>query len=206
MSTVRSNVFCLVLLLLATPVSMAKTGHSEFGPVVGLSLPFDKIGGKVSNGAGVIAGLSGLYRFDQGDFRTLALEYGMDYSLATALFKEVTLQGRSGRFWETIGILSFGGGLRKFLGEGSFSPFLGLRPGFYFAHGFSTSFRDRFNNPLPNPGSPKHFNFGFRIPLGVSWKPTFRWDIGIGLQLDLIIRSAGVIPGVSFPVSVRMSF
>lgn len=181
--------------------------HSEFGPVLGFAIPFDEVQGQQSHQPGLTVGLEGLYQFDKGDFRGWAFDYGLNYTLAANVrFSNVPFSGVTGRFSENLGILNLGGGIRYFLSESAWRPFLGVRPGFYFFHRFGTSFRDRFGNPLPNPNLGNNFNFGLKFPLGLSWKPSFRWDLSFGFQVDVIFRNAGAIPGITFPLTVKIAF
>lgn len=201
-----------IILILASSVTYSANafalGRFAIGPEAGFSYQTnrDPTGSHIEGAPGFGFGLSGIYEFDR-EFSRVAIDYAITVLRNIGFcYRDVTIEGVTGTYRESILAFNWLFGGRYYFGRDKWRPYAGLGLGFQYMRRSSTSYRDQFNEPLPNPPVQSHFNIAIVPQGGIEYRPTFRWAIGVGLRTMLAIRSSGVIPGVYVPISVHVAF
>lgn len=201
------KVFCLLLVITISPPLWAG-GRFALGPQLGFSLQShrDPTGQKLAWAPGLPFGISGVYEFSN-DLKNFALTYSLGYSLLSGLtYRQTTIGGITGTYREKLGLFQWLFGGRYYFTSSQWRPFAGLDLGFQYFRRRSVEFRNRFNTVVPTPNHSNHWNFVLAPELGIEFRPTFRWAIGISLKTPLAIRSSGIVPGIQIPLTVHIAF
>ncbi len=200
----------LLSLLFLLPQAVEAKNRFALGPEFGFSFQSHRDpGGHLSWAPGLPIGIAGVYEFGN-DLRSFAFDYSFGYSLLSRLtYRKTTLGGVEGTYREAVDLFHWIFGGRYYFGGRSWQPwkpFAGLGTGFQYFKRRDVEFRDRFNTLLPAPPRANHFNLTFVPQLGIEYRPTFRWAVGVSLKLPVTFRASGIVPAVQVPFTVQVAF
>ncbi len=194
--------------LFLLPVTGMARGRFAMGPEIGFSVQShsDPQGHQLAWTTGFPFGLSGVYEFER-DLKGLGLDYSIGYSpLSRLTNRGATIDGTKGTYRENLGVFHWLSGIRYYFSGISLKPYAGLGFGFEYFKRSNVEFRDQFNTLLPTPSHTNHFNFALVPQIGIEFRPTFRWAIGIAARLPMAFRSTGIVPAVQIPITVQVAF
>lgn len=197
-----------LIMLVVNPSSAFALGRFAIGPEAGFVYQTnrDPTGSHMEGAPGFGFGIAGVYEFDR-ELKGVAIDYAISvFRSAELCYRNVSIAGATGTYREKVTVFNWLFGGRYYFGKDKWRPYAGLGFGFQYTRRSGTSYRDSFNDPLPNPPVQSHFNLTIVPQGGIEFRPTFRWAIGLGLRTILAIRSSGVIPGVYVPFSVHVAF
>jgi opacity protein-like surface antigen len=200
-----SILFLMVLFFAANAWAL---GRFAIGPEAGFLYQTNKdpTDSSLQGAPGFGVGVSGVYEFDR-ELSGIAIDYAISvFHTSTLCYRNVSIEGATGTYRETVTAFNWLFGGRYYFGRDKWRPYAGLGVGFQYMRRSSTSYRDQFDQPLPNPPVQSHFNMAIVPQAGIEYRPTFRWAIGLGVRALLAIRSSGIVPGVFVPLSVHVAF
>lgn len=199
----------LVMLVVVTvPASSWALGRFAIGPEIGFAYQMnrDPSGAHLGGSPGFGFGLSGVYMFDR-ELSHVAIDYAVGMIMSSQIcYRDVTIEGATGTFRENVEEFHWLVGGRYYFGRDKWRPYAGLGAGVVYMRRTDVDYRDRFNVELPSPPVSSHLNLAIVPQVGIEYRPTFRWAIGLNVRTILSIRSTGVIPGFYVPVSVHFAF
>ena len=201
-------VLITVFLVSVVSSSAFALGRFALGPELGFVYQTnrDPTGSNMEGAPALGFGVSGVYEFDR-ELSGIAIDYSVSVFRTSELcYRDITIEGATGTYREKITAFNWFFGGRYYFGKDNWRPYAGLDLGFQYLRRSNTSYRDLFNEPLPEPPVQSHFNFAIVPQAGIEYRPTFRWAIGLGLRTILAVRSSGVVPGVYVPVSLHVAF
>lgn len=203
----------LTSILLASAILIyASTAHAlgrfAIGPEAGFLYQTnrDPTGSQLEGAPGFGFGISGVYEFDR-ELSGVAIDYAINvFRTATLCYRNISIEGATGSYREKVTAFNWLFGGRYYFGRDKWRPYAGMDLGFQYLRRSSTSYRDLFDQPLPNPPVQSHFNVAIVPQGGIEYRPTFRWAIGLNVRAILAIRSSGIVPAVYVPLSVHVAF
>jgi len=153
-----------------------------------------------------IAGVSGVYQFD-GSLSKLGVDYSVSVTLSRLQqYRNVRIGGSVGTFRERLMVVDWLIGARYYFMNNKWCPFVGGGMGFSYLRRNDISYRDMINQLLPNPPVGDHFNVNIFPQIGIEYRPTFRWAIGLTVRPVFAIRTKGIVPAVQVPAYVHIAF
>ena len=193
--------------MLLSPAAFA-LGRFSIGPELGFVFQThrDPTGSSFQGAPAVQFGVSGIYQFDR-ELSRLALDYAIGFLQTSKLtYRDIKIEGATGSFREKVTAFYWLFGGRYYFGEHKWRPYAGLDVGLHYFRRSSVSYRDRFNAALPNPPVTNHVNMSLVPQIGIEYRPTFRWAVGLAIRPVLSFRSAGIVPAVHVPLTVQIAF
>jgi outer membrane protein W len=196
------------ILILFCLIPLNASARIALGPEIGYSYQTHRepVGNELDGNSGVSFGLSGVYQFEN-DLDRLGIDFGFGYSYIPKFkYRNVTTSGSTGTYWEGLDVISWSLGARYYFPKYEWQPFVGLGVGVQYFRRSSVSFRDEFNLPLTTPIYSNHFNIGLIPQMGIEYRPTFRWAVGIALRVPVAIRPSGLVPAIQIPLTIQVAF
>lgn len=206
---IRMTALILALAAAGSIPARAASGRGRFalGPEIGFTAQshLDPMEERLGWTTGASFGVQGVYQFSR--YPQFGLDYSVGYSFLPRLtIRDVTIGGVTGTYREGLGVLHWFFGGRYYFKGVKWKPYAGLDAGFeYFRRG-DIEFRDRFNTLQPTPPFSNHFNFALAPKIGIEFRPTFRWVVGVSMRLPVALRSSGVVPAIQVPITVQAAF
>ncbi len=204
----RLLITVLTVACLSLPAKSWALGRFAIGPEIGFAYQMnrDPSGNSLSGSPSLGFGISGVYEFDR-ELSHWAIDYVVGMIMSGEItYRDVSIEGATGTFREHVDEFHWLVGGRYYFGRDKWRPFAGLDAGLVYMRRTSIDYRDQFNTQYPTPPISNSLNFAIMPQVGVEYRPTFRWAVGLTARTILSIRSSGVIPGVYLPFYVHVAF